>query len=122
VTTAEVQAPAALAPIVAPVPAPAPVPVRAVAEFSSAPVHAAEPIAQPRPVVPPRPIPELPPIALTLPPESDLVLVETVNKAPVAPEPEAPAGPRRVRPPRVEVAAEPLQIVETQKDKPLPAP
>jgi hypothetical protein len=64
----------------------------------------------------------VPPVALTLPPESGLELIETKFKpAPVA-EPEAPAAPRRVRPPKVTVADEPLQMVETtHKDAPPPA-
>jgi hypothetical protein len=72
----------------------------------------AAPPPAPRPVVP-----ELPPIALTLPPESNLVLVETSHHAP-APVIDEPAVPRpkRVRPPRVEVASEPLEFVETRKE------
>ena len=62
---------------------------------------------------------DLPPVALTLPPGSDLVLVETTHAAP-APEPEAfdAQRPRRVRPPRVVAPSEPLEIVETRKDGP----
>lgn len=77
--------------------------------------------AAPRQAPPVRPIPELPPVALTLPPESGLELVETKLKAAPEPEPELPAGPRRVRPPKVVVAEEPLQIVETRKDVQPPA-
>ncbi len=71
---------------------------------------------KPQPVV-------IPPIAPTLPPDSNLELVETRFKPVPAPEaePERPAGPRRVRPPRVEVVEEPLQIVETRKDERPPA-
>ena len=60
---------------------------------------------------------ELPPIALALPPDSGLILVETSHPAPASTnlEPEAPR-PKRVRPPRVEVANEPLEIVETRKE------
>jgi len=62
---------------------------------------------------------ELPPVALTLPPESGLELVETRSKPALEPEPELPAAPRRVRPPKVVVADEPLQMVETtHKDAP----
>jgi hypothetical protein len=39
----------------------------------------------------------------------------------VTEEPEPPR-PKRVRPPRVEVASEPLEIVETRKEPPTPAP
>jgi hypothetical protein len=58
----------------------------------------------------------VPPIALTLPPDSGLELVETRFAAPAASDdaPETPR-PKRVRPPRVEIASEPLEIVETVK-------
>jgi hypothetical protein len=58
----------------------------------------------------------MPAIALTLPPDSGLELVETRFNAPAAADemPEPPR-PKRVRPPRVEVASEPLQIIETTK-------
>ena len=63
------------------------------------------------------------PFALTLPPESGLELVET--RHPAAPLPdesiEVPAVPRRVRPPKVQIAEEPLQLVETQKENQPPA-
>jgi hypothetical protein len=72
-------------------------------------------------VAAPRPLPELPPVSLALPPDSGLVLVETAHKAPPEPEPEVPTGPRRARPPRVEMPAEPLQMVETHKELPPPA-
>jgi len=73
-----------------------------------------------RPAPPPRPAaPEAPPIALTLPPESGLVLVETSHKAPAPAVDEPPVErPRRVRPPRVEVASDPLEFVETRKEPP----
>jgi hypothetical protein len=66
----------------------------------------------------PQPV-AVPPIALALPPDSNLELVETRFKPVPLPEAESerPAGPRRVRPPRVDVAEEPLQIVETRKDE-----
>jgi hypothetical protein len=56
--------------------------------------------------------------SLALPVDSDLVLVETRFAAPIEAEeePEAPR-PRRVRPPRVSVADEPLQMVETRKQE-----
>lgn len=71
----------------------------------------------PRPAATPRPIPELPPVSLTLPPDSGLELVETKFKTTPMAETEQPAaaGPRRVRPPKVAVVEEPLQIVETQR-------
>jgi hypothetical protein len=59
----------------------------------------------------------LPPIAATLPPDSGLELVETRFNAPAVDEvPEEQSRPKRVRPPRVEVASEPLEIVETRKE------
>jgi hypothetical protein len=59
----------------------------------------------------------IPPVSLSLPPESGLELVETRHSAP-APVDEMSEVPRpkRVRPPRVEVASEPLEIIETRKD------
>ena len=63
------------------------------------------------------PVVDVPPISSTLPPDSGLEIVETRFRPAPEPEPEAaPAGPRRVRPPRVTIADEPLQIVETRKD------
>ncbi len=61
-------------------------------------------------------VPELPPIALTLPADSDLVLVETSHRAPAPAEEIATPRPKRVRPPRVEIASEPLEIIETRKE------
>ena len=66
--------------------------------------------------------PALPKISLELPPDSGLVLVETVHheaQAPMSAEPETPR-PRRVRPPRVDVAEGPLQLVETAHKEPTP--
>ena len=65
-------------------------------------------------------MPDIPPIALTLPPDSGLVLVETSHAAPPAEEPEAPR-PKRTRPPKVEIKSEPLEIIETRKEPPSPA-
>jgi len=60
---------------------------------------------------------------MTLPADSSLELVETRSKVTLMPEPEPaiPTGPRRVRPPRVVIAEEPLQIVETHKEGQPPA-
>jgi hypothetical protein len=78
-----------------------------------------EPQPAPRAVAAPRPIPELPPVSLTLPPDSDLELVETKFKTPPVADAEAATpGPRRVRPPKAVIAEEPLQIVETQTTHP----
>jgi hypothetical protein len=60
--------------------------------------------------------PTLPPIALTLPPDSGLVLVETSHPAPVPSTESETPRPKRVRPPRVEIASEPLEIIETRKE------
>ena len=69
-----------------------------------------------------RPPIDLPPITSTLPPDSGLEIVETRLKPTPLPEPEAnSAGPRRVRPPRVAVPEEPLEIVETRKGEQSPA-
>jgi hypothetical protein len=59
---------------------------------------------------------ELPTVSLTLPAGSDLVLVETSHPAPLVEEEPELVRPRRVRPPRVEIANEPLELVETRKD------
>jgi hypothetical protein len=62
---------------------------------------------------------ELPPVSMALPADSGLQLVETVHRlVPTEPEAVEPPAPRRVRPPRVEAADEPLQIVETRKEQP----
>ncbi len=66
--------------------------------------------------------PEIPRVTLELPPDSGLILVETTHAAPTAAEEIEPARARRVRPPRVAAADEPLQMVETtHKDSTPPA-
>jgi hypothetical protein len=70
----------------------------------------------------PRNAPEIPRVSLELPPESGLVLVETSHAAAPGPDEPETMRPRRVRPPRVEISEEPLQIVETtHKDSTPPA-
>ena len=75
-------------------------------------------VPTPPPVAAPSPsmhhAPASPIISLELPPDSNLVLVETshVKPAPLSDETETPR-PRRVRPPRVQAVEEPLQLVET---------
>ncbi len=70
----------------------------------------------------PRNAPEIPRVTLELPPESGLVLVETSHAAEPATEETEPERPRRVRPPRIQIADEPLQMVETtHKDSTPPA-
>lgn len=89
-----------------------PVPVAAPSDAKPAPRHP----------TPARAVAEAPPVALALPPESGLELVETKFHAAPPPEAEAPAGPRRVRPPKAVVADEPLQMIETtHKDASPPA-
>jgi hypothetical protein len=69
-----------------------------------------------------RPVVDVPPISSTLPADSGLEIVETKFRPAPEAEPEAvPAGPRRVRPPRVAIPDEPLQIVETRKGDQPPA-
>ena len=65
----------------------------------------------------PRNLPEIPPVTNALQPDSSLVLVETRHDAPPIWEAtdETPR-PKRARPPRVEIASEPLEMVETHKD------
>lgn len=83
---------------------------------------AVEPMPVPQRVAepePPRPAPSLPRITLDLPPDSGLELVETKHAAPAPTDEVEPPRARRVRPPRVAFAEEPLQMVETtNKDSP----
>ena len=123
----EVAAVAAVAALAAATP-PAHVPDTPAAHVADTPPKIAEESDRPRVEAVPvtakesrPPLPDLPPVALTLPPGTDLVLVETSHKIDYVPEPDAPAGPRRARRTRVELVDEPLQIVETRKDQP-PAP
>jgi hypothetical protein len=98
---------------------PAPEPERAA---PSVPTAQATPTEEP---ATPRNLPEIPPVTDTLPPDSDLVLVETRHAVSAAPEDEAAAQssrPKRMRPPRAEMANEPLEMVETHKDATPPAP
>jgi ribonuclease E len=68
------------------------------------------------------PAPILPKISLELPPDSDLVMVETSHQKSQTPTPEEPEAPRprRVRPPRIAVTEGPLQLVETAHKEPTP--
>ena len=75
--------------------------------------------AAPLPRPEPRPAPVVP---LVLPPDSGLEMVETRHAAPPADDESAGStGPRRVRPPKVQVADEPLQMVETRPGEQPPA-
>jgi hypothetical protein len=105
------------------------VPVRNEAQVEDPPQRWHEPVAHAEEIPvsaaasrpePPRAAPndiEVPPISLELPAGSGLELVETTHRVESAPEQEEEAPrPRRARPPRVEIAAEPLELVETRKD------
>ena len=79
-------------------------------------------VDQPVPIAPapiPRNAPDIPRVALELPTGSELVLIETSRAATRAepPEPETPQA-HRVRPPRLEVKDEPLEMVETTRKEP----
>jgi len=88
------------------------------AQAQAAPVMAEQlPIAE---ASQPHSAPQLPRIALELPPDSGLVLVETTHAAPPATDDVEPPRPRRVRPPRPAVVDEPLQMVETAHKDPTP--
>jgi ribonuclease E len=127
-----------LAPAAVPKPevaAPVKVPAAPAAEApreSVAPAIAATPVATATPAMQPstpaprrvEPVAAQPhafePVTLALPPGSGLELVETRHAAlPAAADDEADAPrPKRVRRPRVEIASEPLQMVETHKNAP----
>jgi len=91
-------------------------------------VETSAPVAPPpMPAIPPVvsavPVASAPPVRYTLPADSGLELVET-DRARAAPRPasaetEAPRQ-RRVRPPKVELHDEPLEIIETRKEPPAP--
>jgi len=93
-----------------------------------APTSAPQPRAEPpqeqpaRQAVPAAHMPQIPPVALTLSADSGLEMVETKHHAESTPQTESePARPRRVRPARVVVEEEPLQMVETRHDQQPPA-
>jgi hypothetical protein len=120
---AESAAPVALAPVADPATTSIAAEVRdAPPVVQSTPV-AAPVAAVPTHVAPPTPVPAyaLPRVAMSLPPDTGLELVETrFQPAPLAED--APVlTSRRTRPPKVKIADEPLQIVETHKGPP-PAP
>lgn len=105
-------------PVAVPEPAPGADRVQARAPVLEAPAV----LAHSEEASPPRNAPPLPRIALELPADSGLVLVETTRPASQAVDEAEPARPRRVRPPRVVVADESLQMVETtRKDSTPPA-
>jgi ribonuclease E len=69
------------------------------------------PAPAPAPVAPREPAK---PFTYTLPPDSGIQMMETKATTTAAYVPDAPAAPRgRARPPRAQVAAEPMQMVET---------
>ncbi len=91
------------------------VPAQAMASPAQSPVAPAptrEPMSTPEALGARAPV-----ISLALPPDSELVLVETRHAAPSVQNDEAPAPrPRRARAPRISVPDEPLQMVETRKE------
>jgi len=79
------------------------------------PAHHARPAAE----APARYVPPPAPAPYTLPPESGLELVETRHVPPASRDEAVDTSrPRRVRPPRVAIPEEPLEIVETRKEAP----
>jgi hypothetical protein len=91
----------------------------AVQREGAAPAAAKPESARAKPAAAPAAPRHFEPVALSLPPESGLELVETRHAAPAPDADEAPAPrPRRARPKRVEIASEPLEMVETRKDAP----
>jgi hypothetical protein len=100
--------------------APEPSVAAAVAHIAPEPQREASPspVKEPEAVLP-RNAPEIPRVSLDLPADSGLVLVETSHAAAAMESEPEPARPRRARPPRVQDADEPLQMVETtHKDPP----
>ena len=95
-------------------------PMAASVEVAPQPV-AMTPIVVPQ-AAPTPPVVASPQISLELPPDSNLVLVETRHPAPMPGDEQQMAKPKRVRPPRVEIVSEPLEIVETRKETPPAAP
>src|SRR3989440_1834959 len=113
-------------PPVVPVDARPALPEESIAESTPTPAHIEPeqaPAAAPTPAPPAaRHAPAPPKISLELPQDSALVMVETSHQkaqTPMSEEPEAPRA-RRVRPPRIEVAEGPLQLVETAHKEPTP--
>jgi ribonuclease E len=98
---AHIESPPALEPERAPTPTPLP-------------IRHEEPVSA-------RKAPGIPRVSLELPPDSGLVLIETRSVPTESAEETELPRPRRVRPPRVAVADEPLQLVETQKEPTPPA-
>jgi ribonuclease E len=99
--------------IVEPVAHPQPVAEPAPSEFVASAPNRSEP-ARPRGVA------DQPPISLELPSDSELVMVETRRQAVLLDEEEPAERPRqkRVRPPRIALPDEPLELVETHKEPP----
>jgi ribonuclease E len=104
-------------------PAPTPIDVAAIPlQVPIAPVPIAEPPLVLQPTETPREPrqrdqPELPRVSYPLPSDSGLEMIETrVRSAEPLAEIDAPR-PKRTRPPRVVVADEPLQMVETRHDE-----
>ena len=81
-------------------------------ESGDTPAPSVQALEASQPIVP-RDAPEIPRVSLELPQDSGLVLVETSHTAATPVEEELQPLPRRVRPPRAQIAEEPLQMVET---------
>jgi hypothetical protein len=104
-------------------PTPTPIDITAIPlQVPAAPIPLQEPAVASMPAAtPPEPRPrnqpELPHVSLSLPSDSGLEMIETRARSaePVA-EIDTPR-PKRTRPPRVVVADEPLQMVETRHDE-----
>ena len=90
---------------------------------ASTPIAFVESVLAPSEPKRPRNLPDIPPVSLALPPGSELELVQTREHlaTPVADEPAEMPRPKRVRPPRVEIPSEALELVETHKDTNPPA-
>ena len=105
-----------------PLVAPSTVPTTPVGSHEQQPFAAASE-SQHQPTLPAN-APEIPKVSLELPPDSGLVLVETsrerVALAPITDVEPEPQRPRRMRPLRVEIPEEPLQMVETVHKEPTP--
>ena len=94
---------------------PVPPPMPEVGTPPAHPAHHARPAAE----APARYVPPPAPAPYTLPPESGLELVETRHVPPASGDEAVDTSrPRRVRPPRVAIPEEPLEIVETRKEAP----
>src|SRR3989442_943619 len=98
-----------------------PAPDSEIVRVEAAAVPPAQAVKPAEPAAMPRNAPEIPRVALELPPDSGLVLVETTHAASTTAEEIEPSRAHRQRPPRVTIAEEPLQMVETTHKDSTPA-